>query len=125
MANDSISASTVNELFVQKLNTPEGIDKVAQEGSAFIRSKLREVSFARKIINPQYVTKADLQRSVNHDGLVKIIDIEPDSKAMVVNLRGNPTLSMSWAKHTKYHFSWYLQKSSKKLKKNYWLMICL
>ena len=90
MANDSISASTVNELFVQKLNTPEGIDKVAQEGSAFIRSKLREVSFARKIINPQYVTKADLQRSVNHDGLVKIIDIEPDSKAMVVNLRGNP-----------------------------------
>lgn len=90
MANDSISASTVNELFVQKLNTPEGMDKVAQEGSAFIRSKLREVSFARKIINPQYVTKADLQRSVNHDGLVKIVDIEPDSKAMVVNLRGNP-----------------------------------
>ena len=90
MANDSISASTVNELFVQKLNTPEGIEKVSQEGSAFIRSKLREVSFARKIINPQYVTKADLQRSINHDGLVKIVDIEPDSKAMIVNLRGNP-----------------------------------
>ena len=90
MANDQISASTVNELFVQKLNSPDGLEKVAQEGSAFIRQKLREVSFARKIINPQYVTKADLQRSVNHDGLVKIVDIEPDSKAMVVNLRGNP-----------------------------------
>ena len=87
---DNISASTINELFVQKLNSPEGLTKVAQEGSAFIRSKLREVSFARKIIQPEYVTKADLQRSINHDGLVKIVDIEPDSKAAVVNFRGAP-----------------------------------
>jgi hypothetical protein len=87
---DNISASTINELFVQKLNSPEGLQKVAQEGSAFIRSKLREVSFARKIIQPEYVTKADLQRSVGHDGLVKIVDIEPDSKAAIVNFRGAP-----------------------------------
>lgn len=79
----------LNELFVQKVNTPDGLEKVAQETSAFIRNKLREVSFARKIINPQYVTKMDLQRSVQHDGLVKIVDIEPDSKAMVVNFRGD------------------------------------
>ena len=86
--SNNISASTINELFLQKLNSPDGLEKVAQEGSAFIRQKLREVSFARKVINPQYVTKADLQRSVNHDGLVKIVDIEPDSKAMAVNFRG-------------------------------------
>lgn len=84
------NVKTLNELFVQKLNSPEGINKVAQEGSAFIRQKLREVSFARKILPPQYVTKADLQRSVNHDGLVKIVDIEPESKAMAINFRGNP-----------------------------------
>jgi len=90
MSDNNISAATINELFISKLNTPEGMEKVAQEGSAFIRQKLREVSFARKIINPQYVTKADLQRSINHDGLVKIVDIEPDSKAMIVNFRGNP-----------------------------------
>jgi hypothetical protein len=89
--SDNISASTINELFVQKLNSPDGLQKVAQEGSAFIRNKLREVSFARKIIQPEYVTKADLQRSVNHDGLVKIVDIEPDSKAMALNFRGAPT----------------------------------
>lgn len=88
---ENISASTINELFIQKLNSPEGLKKVAQEGSAFIRQKLREVSFARKIIQPEYVTKMDLQRSVNHDGMVKIVDIEPNSKAMVVNFRGNPT----------------------------------
>jgi len=88
---ENISASTINELFIQKLNSPEGLKKVAQEGSAFIRQKLREVSFARKIVQPEYVTKMDLQRSVNHDGMVKIVDIEPDSKAMIVNFRGNPT----------------------------------
>ena len=59
---ENLSASTLNELFVQKLNTPEGLDKVAQEGSSFVRQKLREVSFARKVIQPQYVTKADLQK---------------------------------------------------------------
>ena len=87
---ENISARTINELLIQKLNTPEGRDKIAQEGSAFIRTKLREISFARKIVNPFYVTKADLQRSVQHDGMVKIVDIEPDSKAMVVNFRGEP-----------------------------------
>lgn len=84
------SADTINELFLQKLDSKEGLDKVAQTGSAFIRQKLREVSFARKVINPVYVTQADLQRSVKHDGLVKIVDIEPDSKASVINFRGKP-----------------------------------
>jgi len=88
---ENVSVRTINELFVQKLSSPEGMEKVAQEGSAFVRQKLREVSFARKIIQPQYVTRPELQRSVNHDGLVKIVDIEPDSKAMTVNFRGNPT----------------------------------
>jgi len=83
-----VPANVINELFVSKLDQPEGREKLAAEGSAFIRTKLREVSFARKIINPVYVTKADLQRSVQHDGLVKIVDIEPDSAAMAINFRG-------------------------------------
>jgi hypothetical protein len=83
-----LSNETINELFLQKLDSKEGMDKVATTGSAFIRQKIREVSFARKIINPEYVTQADCQRSVNHDGLVKIVDIEPDSNATIVNFRG-------------------------------------
>ena len=105
----NISASTINELFVQKLNSPEGLTKVAQEGSAFIRSKLREVSFARKIIQPEYVTKADLQRSINHDGLVKIVDIEPDSKAAVVNFRGNP--DTNYLQGERYEIPFYMISS--------------
>jgi hypothetical protein len=88
---ENLSAKQINELFVEKLQSEDGMKKVAQEGSAFIRQKLREVSFARKIVQPQYVTADDLQRSVNYDGMVKIVDIEPDSSAMVVNFRGNPT----------------------------------
>ena len=105
----NISASTINELFVQKLNSPEGLEKVAMEGSAFIRQKLREVSFARKIIQPEYVTKADLQRSVNHDGLVRIVDIEPDSKAMTVNFRGQPTAN--YLQGERYEIPFYMISS--------------
>jgi len=83
-----VPASVVNQLFVEKLDNSDGREKIASEGAQFIRTKLREVSFARKILQPQYVTKADLQRSLNHDGLVKIVDIEPDSAAMAINFRG-------------------------------------
>jgi hypothetical protein len=85
-----LTAETINELFLQKLNTKEGIDKVAMAASSFIRSKIREVSFARKIVNPEYVTQADCQRSVQHEGLTKIVDIEPDSNATIINFRGEP-----------------------------------
>lgn len=104
-----ISASTINELFVQKLNSSEGLEKIAQEGSAFIRKKLREVSFARKIVQPMYVTKADLQRSVQHDGLVKIVDIEPDSKAMTVNFRGEP--SWNYIEGERFEIPFYMVSS--------------
>jgi hypothetical protein len=88
-----MDARTINELFVSKLASTEGREKVAAEGTNFIRTKLREVSFARKIIPPHYVSKADLTRSVNHDQFVKIVDKEPDSKAMTVNFRGDPTVN--------------------------------
>ncbi len=99
---ENLNPRTVNELFVQKLDTEH--EKVAAETAAFIRTKLREVSFARKIVNPQYVTKADLQRSVNHDQLVKIIDIEPDSSAMMINLRGNPDVRYVEGKRAEMQF---------------------
>lgn len=83
-----INPRTLNELFLQRVETDR--EKVAQESGAFVRTKLREVSFARKIINPEYVTKADCQRSLNHDGLVKIVDIEPDSSAIAMSFRGEP-----------------------------------
>jgi hypothetical protein len=85
---DQIDAGTFNNLFISRLDTHEGLEKAAQAGGAFVRERLREVSFTRSILPPEYVTKADCQRSVNHDTLVKIVDIEPQSNAAAVNFRG-------------------------------------
>lgn len=87
----SVPASVLNDLFASKLNSNEGKEKIAEYGGSYIRDRLREVSFARKVIPPEQVTRADCQRSVNHDTLVKIIDIEPKSRAMSITFRGQPT----------------------------------
>lgn len=87
---DYLDAATFNDIFITKLSTLEGQTKAAAAGGSFVREKLREVSFARKVLPPENVTKADCQRSVNHDTLVKIVDIEPHSKAMALNFRGKP-----------------------------------
>ncbi len=86
-----VSPRMLNDLFAQKLNTQEGKEKIAQYGGSYIRDRLREVSFARKILPPEQVTRNDCQRSTNHDTLVKIVDIEPQSRAMAITFRGSPT----------------------------------
>jgi len=42
----------------------EGKEKTAEYAGSYIRDKLREVSFARKILPPEQVTRVDCQRSV-------------------------------------------------------------
>lgn len=85
---ENINPKQVNEIFVNRLDSE--IEKVAAETGSYIRTKLRENGFARKIMNPQYVTKGDLQRTTKHDQLVKIIDIEPEAGAQLITLRGQP-----------------------------------
>src|SRR5512142_1697918 len=87
----SVPARVLNELFTQKLGSGEGKEKIAEYGGSYIRDRLREVSFARKVLPPEQVTRTDCQRSVNHDTLVKIVDVEPKSRAMSLSFRGQPT----------------------------------
>ena len=87
----AVSGRMLNELFTQKLGTPEGKEKMAEYGGSYIRDRLREVSFARKVIPPENVTRADCDRSVHHDTLVKIVDVEPQSRAMAMTFRGEPS----------------------------------
>lgn len=86
----AVPASVLNELFTSKLNSSEGKEKIAEYGGSYVRDRLREVSFARKVLPPEQVTRADCQRSVNHDTLVKIVDVEPKSRAMSITFRGQP-----------------------------------
>lgn len=85
------NASTLNSLFTAHLDSEDGRTKLAAAGQAFIRDKLRENSFARRILPPKTVTKADLQVSVSHDTLVYVDEIEPNSRAMSLTFRGQPT----------------------------------
>jgi len=84
------SAEMVNSGFIERLET-EGSTKTAAASLNYIKDRLRESSFADMIIPNERVVRGDLQRSTEHDTLVKIVDIEPGSRAMAVNFRGQPT----------------------------------
>ena len=86
----SAAAAAFNQLFSTKLAHTETRDKLADYGGTFVRDRLREASYVRKLIPPIPVTRVDLQRSVNHDTLVKIIDIEPQSRAMAMSFQETP-----------------------------------
>jgi hypothetical protein len=85
---DQIDAATFNNLFVRSSTRPRVSRRpprpVAHSSASASASSRSLVA----ILPPEYVTKADCQRSVNHDTLVKICDIEPQSSAAAVNFRG-------------------------------------
>jgi len=91
MTQQQVNPRVLNELFATKLDSAEAKEKIAAFGGSYIRDRLREVAYSRQIIPPEMVTKADCQRSVNHDTLVKIVDVEPESRAMAITFRGQPT----------------------------------
>lgn len=68
----------------------ETLTKLAQNTQLFVQHKLRENSFFRKVLPPETVTERECQRSVNHDSLTYIDEVEPDSVAMHINWRGEP-----------------------------------
>jgi hypothetical protein len=80
--------ATMSHHFMSLLQSDEGIEKLNEEGAAFIRSHLREVSFWRQILPPVPVRDTDLEVSTEHDTLIKIVDIEHGSTAMAINFRG-------------------------------------
>lgn len=81
----------INDAFSARISSQGEREKIAELGGTYVRDRLREVSFARQIVPPQQVTRTDCQRSVNHDTLVKIVDVEPKSRAMSMTFRGQPT----------------------------------
>jgi hypothetical protein len=84
------SAEMVNSGFIERLDT-EGPTKTAQATVNYIKDRLREATFTDQILPNQRVVRGDLQRSTEHDTLVKIVDIEPTSRAMPLTFRGQPT----------------------------------
>jgi hypothetical protein len=70
------------ELFAQ-LETP-GLEKNAQDSiTAFTRTRVREEGFYRKILPTEQVTNGDLDRQVDTDKPVIVVDKEPGSPAAI------------------------------------------
>lgn len=80
-----------NALFSESINRGgDSLEKLGEVTGLYIQEKLRENSFARKILPPQTVTTAELTRRVDDEGFSYIDDLEPDSLAMRINMRGEP-----------------------------------
>ncbi len=106
-----ISAQYINQSFVRKLE--DGRVKEAQdEGSRFIRSKLRQESFAREILEPVEIGADEIDRDEHTDQPKKIIEKEPDSVATFVTFKGSgqrtffrgPRYSVTFGKIETEHF---------------------
>jgi hypothetical protein len=90
----AVPADVFNGMFLDKLDSMDGKEKVAQYAGEYIRDHLREVAFVRNIIPPVNVTKNDAKPSVRHDTLVMVEEIEPQSRAMALNFRGSPDVRL-------------------------------
>lgn len=87
------SAQFINSSFISMIES--GREKqAAEEGNAFIREKVRQEAAVREILPPQGLTDAEIDRRVDTDDPMKIIEKEPDSFATYVEFNGTPAAQM-------------------------------
>lgn len=76
---ETVNVQFLNQSFLDKID--QGMTKEAGVAmSAFVRQKLREDGFTRKILNPIAVTAAELDRQITEEPTI-IVEKEPDSIA--------------------------------------------
>lgn len=76
---ETVNAQFLNQSFLSKLDS--GLEKEAGVAmSAFVRQKLREDGFTRKVLEPTMVTAAELDRQLTEEPTI-IVEKEPDSVA--------------------------------------------
>jgi len=89
-ATETASVKFLNQAFLDKIDG--GMEKEASAAmTAFVRQKLREDGFTRKILTPQLLTSSDLDRGLD-DQPRKIVEKEPDSIAADLPLSGRAEL---------------------------------
>ena len=83
--SEELSTKAVNEAFFHKMTSDDaGLRKDAQQAvNDFTRTKMREDGFWRKILPPVQISNDELDRQVDTDKNVKIVDKEPNSPAAI------------------------------------------
>ncbi len=85
---ETINVQFLNQSFLDKID--QGMTKEASAAmSAFVRQKLREDGFTRKILIPTLVTAAELDRQTTEEPTI-IVEKEPDSIAANLPFLGRP-----------------------------------
>jgi hypothetical protein len=74
-----------------RVSTDHGREKMAALSGKIIFDKLREVSFARPILDAQPIGPEDCQISENSDTFTRLEWLEPQSRALIINFRGDST----------------------------------
>ena len=110
---ETMNVQFINQAFLDKID--QGMTKEAGVAmSAFVRQKLREEGFTRKLFNVQQVTASDLDRGLDDQPRI-IIEKEPDSTATFMALSGQPTVR--YFTGARYEVPFY-KLSSQKFKKS-------
>jgi hypothetical protein len=84
---EKVSAQFINSNFVRKLEQGR-VKEATEEGSAFIRTKLRQEAFVREILPPVLLADDEIDRDESTDQPKKIVEKEPDSVATFVPFYG-------------------------------------
>ncbi len=116
----NVSASYLNNAFVRKVCDEGKTKEAAQEGTAFIREKVRQESFLRELIVPVGLQDDEIDRDVNHDQPKKIVEKEPQSIATYVPFTGSgPRV---WFRGKRYQILFFKIESQRFTKSKFELM---
>lgn len=87
---ETINTQFINQSFLDKID--QGLTKEAGAAmSAFVRQKLREDGFTRRILNPVSITASELDRQLTEEPQV-IVEKEPDSVAANLPFLSRPDI---------------------------------
>lgn len=116
---DVLLGESITKAFVDKLAA--GHVKEAEDmGSRFTRAKLREDAWSRSLITPITLGNDELDRSVDSDLPVKIVELEPDTKAYAMTFKG--TAQGEWFSSKRYMAKFFKIESKRHKKSKFELM---
>ena len=114
-STETLNVQFLNNAFIDKLD--QGLTKEAGAAmSTFVRQKLREDGFSRKIFTPMMIAASDLDRGLDDQPRV-IIEKEPDSVAATLPLSGKDEIR--YFKGSRYEVGFYKIESKEFVKSKF------
>jgi hypothetical protein len=112
----AVSTTVSSSQFVSRLfSDPEFVKEAAEGISLFIQDKIREKGFARKVVDPTYISPKDLVPTEHTDQPAIMVERDVDARAMTVPLRGRGEFRY----HETDRYTVYFQKVvSEKIRKS-------